>query len=212
MSDFLLEGAAEQAKNLGGIRYIGLIMMPRFRSVIPVILAIVLLTAGCTQPALKDPVVTVGNITLSDVSLQAMTVNTTVNIFNPNPVGADLKKLAFDVWYVDDSPHYLGHGEQSGVTVIENGNTSITIPVKIGTIEAAQGVGSLIRKGTLLIRVNGSAAIDLKLTTYDKPFEQTREFSVSEFEDLIPLKTIPGTDISVSEGIQQLGGLLGSVT
>jgi LEA14-like dessication related protein len=212
MSDFLLEGAAEQAKNLGGIRYIGLIMMPRFRSVIPVILAIVLLTAGCTQPALKDPVVTVGNITLSDVSLQAMTVNTTVNIFNPNPVGADLKKLAFDVWYVDDSPHYLGHGEQSGVTVIENGNTSITIPVKIGTIEAAQGVGSLIRKGTLLIRVNGSAAIDLKLTTYDKPFEQTREFSVSEFEDLIPVKTIPGTDISVSEGIQQLGGLLGSVT
>jgi LEA14-like dessication related protein len=212
MSDFLLEGAAEQAKNLGGIRYIGLIMMPRFRSVIPVILAIVLLTAGCTQPALKDPVVTVGNITLSDVSLQAMTVNTTVNIFNPNPVGADLKKLAFDVWYVDDSPHYLGHGEQSGVTVKENGNTSITIPVKIGTIEAAQGVGSLIRKGTLLIRVNGSAAIDLKLTTYDKPFEQTREFSVSEFEDLIPVKTIPGTDISVSEGIQQLGGLLGSVT
>lgn len=187
-------------------------MMPRVLSSVFVIFALVIFSAGCTQPALKDPVVTVGNITLSDVSLQAMTVNTTVNIFNPNPVGADLRKVAFDVWYIDDSPHYLGHGEQSGVSVKENGNTSIMIPVKIGTVQAAQGVGSLIQKGTLLIRVNGSAAIDLKLTTYTKPFEQTREFSVSEFEDLIPVKTIPGTDISVSEGIQQLGGLLGSVT
>jgi len=187
-------------------------MKPRILSCLLVIFVIVLLTAGCTQPALKDPVVTVGNITLSDVSLQAMTVNTTVNIFNPNPVGADLKKVAFDVWYVDDSPRYLGHGEQSGLTVKENGNTSITIPVKIGTVQAAQGIGSLIQRGTILIRVNGSAAIDLKLTTYDKPFEQTREFSVSEFEGLIPVKTIPGTDISVSEGIQKLGGLLGSVS
>jgi LEA14-like dessication related protein len=187
-------------------------MMPRFFSGVLVVFAIVILSAGCAQPALKDPIVTVGNITLSDVSLQAMTVNTTVNIFNPNPVGADLKKVSFDVWYLDDSLHYLGHGEQSGVTVKENGNTSITIPVKIGTVQAAQGVGSLVQKGSLLIRVNGSAVIDLKLTTYEKPFEQTREFSVSEFEGLIPVKTIPGTNISVSEGIQQLGGLLGSVS
>ena len=117
-----------------------------------IIVAIFLLTAGCTQPALKDPVVTVGEISLSDVSLQAMTVNTTVNIFNPNPVGADLKKIGFDVWYLDDTPHYLGHGEQSNISVKENGNTSITIPVRIGTIQAAQGMGSLVRKGTLLIQ------------------------------------------------------------
>jgi LEA14-like dessication related protein len=186
-------------------------MISRYLSGALVVFILCLLTAGCTQPALKDPVVTVGDIALSDVSMQAMTVNTTVNIFNPNPVGADLKKLAFDVWYLDDTPHYLGHGEQAGITVKESGNTSVTIPVRIGTAEAAQGVGSLVRKGSILIRVNGSAVIDLKLTTYEKPFEQTREFSLSEFEGLLPA-TIPGTDISVSEGIQQLGGLLGSVS
>ncbi|MDD1684082.1 MAG: LEA type 2 family protein [Methanoregula sp.] len=186
-------------------------MIPRFLSGVPVILAICILTAGCTQPAFKDPVVTVGDIALSDVSLQAMTVNTTVNIFNPNPVGADLKKVAFDVWFLDDTPHYLGHGEQSGVTVKENGNTSLAIPVRIGTVQAAQGVGSLVRKGSILIRVNGSAVIDLKLTTYEKPFEQTRQFSAGEFEGLLPA-TIAETDISVSEGIEKLGGLLGSVS
>jgi LEA14-like dessication related protein len=186
-------------------------MNPRFLSIVLVVLALGILSAGCTQPALKDPVVTVGDIALSDVSLQAMTVNTTVIIFNPNPFGADLKKIAFDVWYLDDSAHYLGHGEQSNVTVKENGNTSVTIPVKIGTVQAAQGVGSLIQKGSLLIRVNGSAVIDLKLTTYEKPFEQTREFSANEFTGLLPA-TIPGTGINMSEGIQQLGGLLGSVS
>jgi LEA14-like dessication related protein len=186
-------------------------MTPRFISGVVMVFLLVILGAGCTQPALKDPVVTVGNITLSDVSLQAMTVNTTVNIFNPNPVGADLKNVAFDVWYLDDTPHYLGHGEQSGVTVKENGNTSITIPVRIGTVQAAQGVGSLIRKGSILIRVNGSAVIDLKLTSYEKPFEQTRTFSANEFEGLLPA-TIPGTDINVTEGIQQLGGLLDAVS
>jgi LEA14-like dessication related protein len=188
-----------------------LIMISRLLSGILLIGAIVILTAGCTQPALKEPVVTVGDITLSDVSVQAMTVNTTVNIFNPNPVGADLRKVAFDVWYLDDTPHYLGHGEQSNITVKENGNTSITIPVRIGTVQATQGVGSLVQKGYILIRVNGSAVIDLKLMTYEKPFEQTRDFSASGFTGLLP-PSIPGTDINVSEGIQQLGGLLGSVS
>lgn len=188
-----------------------LVMKPWTLSGILLLFTIVFLTAGCTQPALKDPVVTIGDISLSDVSLQAMTVNTTVNIFNPNPVGADLRKVAFDVWYLDSSPHYLGHGEQSGITVKENGNTSVTIPVRIATVQAAQGVGSLVRKGSLLIRVNGSAVIDLTLTTYEKPFEMNREFQASEFTGLLPV-TIPGTDINVSEGIQQIGGLLGSVS
>ena len=186
-------------------------MVLSFHSGIFLVFVLIILTAGCTQPALKDPVVTVGEISLSDVSLQAMTVNTTVNIFNPNPVGADLKKIGFDVWYLDDSLHYLGHGEQFNITVKENGNTSLTIPVKIGTVQAAQGVGSLIRKGSLQVRVNGSAVIDLKLTSYEKPFEQTREFQRSEFENLLPA-TIPGTDINVSEGIEQLGGLWGSIS
>ncbi|MDD1680578.1 MAG: LEA type 2 family protein [Methanoregula sp.] len=183
----------------------------RLHSGIFLVFVLILLTAGCTQPALKDPVVTVGEISLSDVSLDAMTVNTTVNIFNPNPVGADLKKIGFDVWYLDDAPHYLGHGEQTNISVKENGNTSLTIPVKIGTVQAAQGVGSLLQKGSLLVRVNGSAVIDLRLTSYEKPFEQTREFQRSEFESLLPA-TIPGTDINVSEGIEQLGGLLGSIS
>ena len=67
-------------------------MVPHLHSGIFLVFVLILLTAGCTQPALMDPVVTVGEISLSDVSLQAMTVNTTITIFNPNHVGADLEE------------------------------------------------------------------------------------------------------------------------
>ena len=166
------------------------------------VFSLFLLTAGCTQPALKEPVVTVGDISLSDVSFQAMTVNTTINVFNPNPVGADLRNVTFDVWYIDDAEQYLGHGEQSGIVVKENGNTSMTIPVRIGTVKAAQGVASLVQKGSITVMVNGSAFIDLKLITYEKKFAQTEVFQASEFSGLIP------ASINITEKLSQAGDLL----
>lgn len=189
-----------------------LIMNPRILSGICIILTLVLFSSGCTEPPIQEPTVTVGDIALSDVSLQTMTVNTTVTIYNPNPVGAKLNKLVFDVYYLDDTKNYLGHGEKTNIDVEENGNTTITIPVVIGNVQAIKAVGSLVQKGSLKLNVNGSAFIDIQVTSYEKRFEQSRVFQASEFESLIPVSTIPGTDISVSEGLQQIGGLLGSVT
>lgn len=187
-------------------------MKPLIISGIYILLTLVLLTAGCTEPPIKEPTVTVSDIALSDVSLQAMTVNTTVNIYNPNPVGAKLNKLAFDVYYLTDTRNYLGHGEKSNIEVKENGNTTVTIPVTIGNVQAVNAVGSLIQKGSIMLNINGSAFIDVKVTSYEKRFEQSREFQASEFEGLLPVTTIPGTDINVADKIQQLGGLLGSVS
>lgn len=176
-----------------------------------ILVTLAVLVPGCTEPPIKDPVVTVDGISLSDVSLQTMTVNTTVNIYNPNPVGAKLNRLAFDVSYLDGTRTSLGHGEKSGISVKENGNTTVTIPVVISNVQAVNAVGSLLQKGNITLHVNGSAVIDVKVTSFEKPFEQSREFQASEFSGLLPA-TVPGTDISVAEGIQQLGGLLGSVS
>jgi hypothetical protein len=38
-----------------------------------------------------------------------MKVNTTVTIFNPNPPGAKLPKVVFDVVYFNDTQNYPGH-------------------------------------------------------------------------------------------------------
>jgi LEA14-like dessication related protein len=178
---------------------------------IVILLAIFALSSGCMEPPVKDPTVSVSNIALSDVSLQTMTVNATVSIYNPNPVGAKLKKVAFDVYYLDDTQNYLGHGEKANIMVKENGNTTVFIPVTIENVQAVNAIGSLIRKGSIMLNVNGSAVIDIKVTSFEKRFEQNQEFLVSDFESLLPVTTIPGSGINVTNGIQQLGGLLGNI-
>ena len=175
-----------------------LIMKPRILSGICILLALMLLSSGCTESPVKDPEVTVSDIALSDLSLRTMTVNTTVNIYNPNPVGAKLNKVTFDVYFLDGSRNYLGHGEKSGIDVKENGNTTVIIPVIIDNIPAVNAVGSLVQKGSTTLNVNGSAFIDVKVTSFEKRFEQSREFKASEFPGLIPAFNIPGTDVLVS--------------
>jgi LEA14-like dessication related protein len=166
-----------------------------------------ILAAGCTASPVKEPVVSVSDIAVSDVSLQALTVNTTVNIYNPNPAGATLNKVAFDVFYLDDTGHYLGHGEQAGIVVKENGNTSVTIPVKIGNIQALQAVGSLVRKGSIVLRVNGSASIDLRVYSYELPFERSREFRAGEFTNLLSLLSVGGATVKIPGELKQARGL-----
>ncbi len=183
--------------------------------ILPGILALftlLILFAGCTEPPVREPIVTVTDIGLSDVSLRTMTVNTTVNVYNPNPLGARVSKVAFDVYYLDDTAHYLGHGEQANIVVRESGNTSVTIPVQIGTVPALQAMGTLVRKGTLTVKVNGSAFIDLKAFTYVLPFEQKREFRSDEFTNLVPEVTLAGTTINVSKGLDLARGILDSVS
>jgi LEA14-like dessication related protein len=156
-------------------------MNPQIPSGIFILIAVFIFTAGCTEPPIKDPVVTVSDIGLSDVTLQTMTVNATVVIFNPNPIGAKLNKVAFDVYYLDDTPNFLGHGEQTDIDVISSGNTTVTIPVTIGNMQAIRAAATLVRKGSLTLTVNGSALIDVRVTSFEKRFEQSREFHLRDF-------------------------------
>ena len=172
-----------------------------------IIFALFIIIAGCTEPPIKDPVVSVSDIKLSDVSVKTMTVNTTVVIFNPNPIGAKLNNVAFDVSYLDDTPNYLGHGEQSNIDVISSGNTTVTIPVTIGNIQAIKAVATLVRTGSITLNVNGSAFIDVRVTSFEKRFERSRQFQARDFESLIPVPAVSGTPVTIMEKVEQLGGV-----
>jgi len=187
-------------------------MKPHLLYGVFLIFAFFILCAGCTESPLKEPTITVDDIALSDVSLQTLTVNTTVTIYNPNLIGATLNKVAFDVYSVDDTEHYLGHGEQTGIVVKERGNTSFVIPVKIGSVPALQATGSLLRKGSLVMKVKGSAFLDIKVTSYELPFERSREFHSSEFTNLLPEVSLAGTSINITEGLAQARGILDALS
>ncbi|HII99885.1 MAG TPA: LEA type 2 family protein [Methanoregula sp.] len=176
-----------------------------------VVFFVFLLTCGCSsEPPLKEPTVTVTDITLADISLRSMTINTTILIDNPNPVGANLNKLAFSMYYLDGTPQYLGHGERYEVDIRENGNTSITIPVTVSNVQALKAIGTLAKEGSITLKVNGSAFIDVAVTEYEMPFEQSREFAASEFDVYFPVSTI--ASLNVTEGIRTAKDLFSQVT
>jgi LEA14-like dessication related protein len=177
------------------------------------LLGAMLLLCGCTEPPLKEPTVTVQEIELADVSLRTLTVNTTFIIGNPNPVGAHLNKVAFDIWYVDDGEHYLGYGEQTDVDIRENGNTTVVIPVKIGTVPSVQAIGTLVSKGSAVIKVNGSASLDLKLTGYEIPFTQKREFLYEDFMAFLTVSSLEeATGVNVTNVLGQAKGILDAMS
>jgi LEA14-like dessication related protein len=180
------------------------------------IFAILIFIAGCIdpliqEPPIQEPSVSVSEITVSDISFETIKVNTTIIIFNPNPVDAKLTKVALDLYYLDDAQNYLGHSEQSTIDVIKNGNTTVDLPVTIGNVKALKALGSLVQKGAITIYVNGSARIDINGKSFEKPFEQSKEFRARDFESLLPITAIPGTSVNVTEKLQQLKGLLEAV-
>jgi len=185
---------------------------------LPILLlfAILIFTSGCMEPLVQEPPihepsVSVSEITLSDISLDAIRVNTTIIIFNPNPIDAKLTNVALDLYYLDDAQYYLGHGEQPTIDVIKNGNTTVDLPVTIGNVKALKALGSLVQKGAITLYVNGSARIDIQGKSFETPFEQSNEFRARDFESLLPITTIPGTSVNVTEKLQQLKGLLDAV-
>jgi LEA14-like dessication related protein len=185
---------------------------------LPILLlfAILIFTAGCMEPfvqepPIQEPSVWVSDITVSDISLETIQVNTTIIIFNPNPVEAKLTTVALDLYYLDDTNNYLGHGEESTIDVIKNGNTTVNLPVTIGNVKALKALGSLVQKGSITLYVNGSAGMDINGKSFEKPFEQSKEFRARDFESLLPMTTIPGTSVNITEKLQQLRGLVESV-
>ena len=176
------------------------------------VFAVFLLTCGCmSEPPIKQPTVTVSDISLADVSLRTLTVITTVLIDNPNPVGGHLNKVMFDVWYLDDGkPAYLGHGEQTNIDVKENGNTSVEIPVTISNLQALYALGSLSQKGSIVLMVNGSAFVDVKVTSWEMKFEKEREFAASEFDAYLPVSALGS--LNVTGGIETAKGIWSQIT
>jgi len=138
------------------------------------LMAAALLAAGCSG-VVQEPTVEVTDITVTDVSLRSTTLDTNLTIENPNPVGATVSNLTFDLYYLADGERqFLGEGEEHGIEVAANGPTNVTVPVDVVNEEAIRAFIGLVEQGSVDVVANGTASIDLRVTTYDVNFEETR--------------------------------------
>ena len=149
--------------------------MGRIR-LIPIIVAVVILSAmssGC----IEKPTVEVSDIALRDVSLTSTTIDVGLVINNPNPIGATLDKITYDIYLVNGDSLYLAHGEKvEKIQVRANDHTTINIPTEISNVGIIEALYQCISEEELpKIKVVGSASLNLQFFSIDIPFEKTKD-------------------------------------
>lgn len=149
------------------------------------ILILCLFISGCTQP-IKEPSISVNDISIQDVSLLKITFKTDITVNNPNSVGATIKTLKFDIFYQKGSESvYIGHGEKNSFEIKGNGITSLTTPVEIINTQTIKALGEFAQSGSVPIKVQGSANVDFTVISFELPFEKIKIISQDDFRGII---------------------------
>ncbi len=135
-----------------------------------------LAAAGCTAPLYQRPTIAVDGIAVENVSLSSIDLVLRLTITNPNPVGATLENISFDIYFLEDGrQQFLAHGERGGFTIRPDGDTTIAIPVTVDNLGLVAAFLRLVQDGAVTFRVNGSGTFDFGITTFDVPFTRTFE-------------------------------------
>ena len=152
-----------------------------WRAAVPLFILILLCTAGCAVPRLQEPTVTVDGAEIENITLESVDLLLLLTVDNPNPVGATLTRVSFDVYFLDDGqPVFLAHGERGEFKVRASGNTSVSIPVTVNNMRLVQAFLLALRDGAVTLQVNGSGVLDYGIATFEVPFNRTVEVRVGQ--------------------------------
>ncbi|WP_214084123.1 LEA type 2 family protein [Methanoculleus sp.] len=147
-----------------------------WRPTVTLLVAVLLCSAGCVAPALREPTITLSGVGIENVTPGSTDLSLRLVVDNPNPVGATLARVSFDVYFLDDGEWaFLAHGERGGFAVRANGETAVTIPVTVDNLRLVQGILRGLADGEVTLRVSGSGVVDYSVATFEVPFDRTVE-------------------------------------
>ena len=124
--------------------------------------------------------VEITSITLRDISLTKVTIDVTVRVENPNPIGATVDRIAYDIYFQrnDDWVH-LGRADRTEDIIIGS-NDSASLVVS-NEIEVLSTIGMLLEAvrqgGTINLKASGSVWIKIGPVSIGVPFETIRTLS-----------------------------------
>lgn len=141
--------------------------------ILPILTVVIAMLVAC-GPQISKPEAEVRTVTLKNIGLTSTDVNVKVKVTNNNPVGADLSKITYDLYFKKEGQwKYLGKGKKTEkVHIRKQGQTTIDIPTTINNVSALESLVPLARKGSVDIKVDGSVFLDLKATSYELPFKK----------------------------------------
>jgi LEA14-like dessication related protein len=149
-------------------------MAIRYYSVLIFIMGLLVFFSGCST-IFKEPVITVSDIAIEDISASDITLNVTLSIDNPNFFGVTLKEIVCNVSYLKGSDEWapLSSVRKDNIT-INSGMNTVSIPVYAKNIDLVKaGIRSLL-SGELTVKATGYAKPSFLGFSPAIPFSQTQ--------------------------------------
>ena len=136
--------------------------------------------AGCAGVLFQQPTITVKNVSVQNFNLTSADLLIYATVHNPNPIGATLTKITYNIYYLRNGEfRFLGSGERGGFQVPAQANVTLGLPVTVTNAEVVRTTAQALREGSVTVLVNGTASLDLGITTFDIPYNQTQKVNLT---------------------------------
>ena len=167
--------------------------MPRLLRAVAV-LALLASSHGCAMlnQLFQKPAVSLRSVDLTSLSFTGIGANFVLGVDNPNPVGIDLARLAYQVT-IEGKQLAQGQANQA-VSVPASGAGTITLPVSIRFTDFVASIQALLTKRQVNYSIAMSPGFNTPLGIIDVPLAHSGQF---------PVPQVP----QVSLGTPSLGGL-----
>jgi LEA14-like dessication related protein len=120
-------------------------------------------------------------IALREISLSSLEMDVTVRVQNPNPIGAVVDQITYDIYFQqNDDWVYLGRGDRSEDAVIGSHDVvNLTVTHEVSTISTILMIlGASGQNGDIALRVIGSVWLKIGPLTIEAPIDQIKQVAL----------------------------------
>lgn len=167
------------------------------RSKVPSLLALLLLPwSGCAylNQLFQKPSVSIRSVDLTSLSFTGIGANFVMNVDNPNPIGIDLARLAYQLT-IEGKQLAQGQANQAA-SVPANGSGTITLPVTINFADFVDSIEALFKKETVSYGIALAPGFNTPLGIIDIPLSHQGQFPVPRLPDVsLGTPSVSGIDL-----------------
>jgi len=133
------------------------------------------------MPVLREPVVTLGDVSVRSVSLSSLDLDVAIRVQNPNLFGVTLRELPFTVTFrTEGSDRQIAAGNTGRVKIPARTSTVLRVPVTSHNSALIGALAAFVATGGIEVTIQGTAVINLLVTGWSVPFRKTVPVTVAQ--------------------------------
>lgn len=149
--------------------------MKRLASVL-VLVALGLSGCALLRSAFKKPTFNFRNVTLADIALSGITLNTHWNLDNPNPIGLSLAEVDYAL-FIEGKQVVAGKPPQ-GLQIPAKGGTELVFPANFKFADIAPVVQTFLNQDVANYRAEGTIGVQTPIGVLRFPLSHQGQFEV----------------------------------